>query len=185
MKADWGLVLHVDKKPRSQYPPGKKSQSKNQKMEEPFTMVPTRFSRSHKLDAAEKIIFINIMGYNPSFPSYEKLMADCQLSRWKVANGIKRLKEMGLITVHKKGRSNLYVHHWNKLEEPVWSPDYTSTATVLEPVCPPYSNNINLNKTNKQSGVFENNVDENNLTPEQIKANMKRIKQLMKGIGDG
>ncbi len=73
-----------------------------------FTKVPNRLIRDPSLDVYEKMVYIYISSFSPSFPSYRKMMHDLKMSMDKLSKCIKKLREMRLIKVYRQGRHNVY-----------------------------------------------------------------------------
>lgn len=97
----------------------KLSQSKNKANEFGFyTKIPNSVIDSDKLSKDEKILLIAIMRFNPSFPSYSRLMKMTGItSRNKVSETIKSLIDKNIIA-YKKGsnrenKANEYRVYWD------------------------------------------------------------------------
>lgn len=128
---------------------------------EQYTKTPTRLIRSKKLDPYDKVIFIVIASYHPSFPSYEKIAEDANCSRDRVWKSIKNLESKELIIRHKMGRKNVYSTYWTSLPDglldapPVCHTDSTSLPHRLQPVCQADSNYINeSDQSNQREETF-------------------------------
>lgn len=76
-----------------------------------FSKIPNDLIRSPLLTPTEKIVCIVLLSYNPSFPSYEKIMKDSNIgSKATIAKALKNLIRFKFIEIipDSKYRSNLY-----------------------------------------------------------------------------
>ena len=62
-----------------------------------FTQVPNDIIRNPKITPAGKTILINIMSYNPSFPSYSMLQKSTGLCKGTISKALKELVALGVI----------------------------------------------------------------------------------------
>ena len=104
-----------------------------------FTKVPNDLIRSNRLNPTEKTIGIVLLSYNPSFPSYDRIMKDANIgSRTTISKTLKKLKEYEFFEVIQDSqyKSNLYRYIDSKMDSP-------STENELETV-----HELDTNKTN-------------------------------------
>ena len=127
-----------------------------------FTQIANELIRSTNLNSDEKIIFIILSSFNPSFPSISKL---CDLTGWgnkKTIKVLHSLESKNLIHIERKtGKSNLYIidkdYVTSVKNTPVTSVIVTPTSVLktLPPVSTEHSNNTNIiiskNNTNNNT----------------------------------
>ena len=81
-----------------------------------YTMVPVALIKSLKLNAYDKIIFIIIASYKPSFPSkYRDIFKQSGIKkRNRIAQSLKKLEQNGIIRRYKLGRKIYYETYWDE-----------------------------------------------------------------------
>lgn len=70
----------------------------------PFTRVPNALIYSDKLTTNEKMVYIYISSFNPSFPSMRMIGEKLGLSKTTVLKCVKTLLEFNLIERYKKNQ---------------------------------------------------------------------------------
>lgn len=125
-------------------------------LKESFTRIPNRLIESTQLNVYDKIVYLALAKFNPSFPSYTKIMELTGLSRGRVWKSLRRLEETKVIERYKRGKLIVYlfafyeytaeemdgllpVHYMNRS---VHQANYTSSRHELSPV-----HHTNPNKT--------------------------------------
>lgn len=81
------------------------------KCEEPYTKIPNYIARSSFLSPIAKTLYVAIVSYNPSYPSYSQLAKDTGIkSPTTIRKYLKELLLFDLLTIKKGGfnRSNNY-----------------------------------------------------------------------------
>lgn len=69
-----------------------------------FVKVPTWIARNSFISPLAKTVYIAILSYNPSFPSYKRLCKDTGIkSKTTIRKCLKELLLLGLIQIHNSG----------------------------------------------------------------------------------
>ena len=78
-------------------------------MQVPFTKVPNSAIDDLRLNAYDLAVFCVLLRFNPSFPSYPKIMKLLLVSRETVWKSLKKLEEYGyIVKLRRRGRSTVY-----------------------------------------------------------------------------
>ena len=135
-----------------------------------FSKIPNDLIRSPLLTVTDKTVCIVLLSYNPSFPSYEKIMKDSNIgSKATIAKALRNLVRYGFIEVipDSKYRSNLYryiEHDFRKdlnLSEFNEENEMNSTSSPNEPLAVQEmdSNKTNTTILNKQINATETPIE--------------------------
>lgn len=121
-----------------------------------FSKIPNELIRSPLLTPTEKTICSVLLSYNPSFPSYGRIMKDSNVrSRATIAKSLKSLEKFNFIKVigSSKYRSNLYkfIHH--DFRKDIDLNELNSDSSTCEPEL---VQEVNSNKTN--INILTNNI---------------------------
>lgn len=83
-----------------------------------FVAYPMEVVRSKNLTCEDKTVFLVILSFNPSFPSYDKLCELAGMSRNRLLKSLKNLEERRLIKRIKDGRRITYLPYCRENEIP-------------------------------------------------------------------